>query len=168
MSAVSITKPDGNARLPFVVEAQQPRSQQVFHFLGDTIIVKLSGADTDGRFTIVEETTPSLSGPPLHQHSREDEWLYILEGEYRIQVGEQVHLAKAGDSLFAPRGIPHTFQNISNVPSRILGFAWPAGIEEFFKEMVVACANGMPEVAQLQPIFHRYGLELLGPPLSSK
>jgi len=77
-------------------------------------MVKLSGADTGGRFTIVEETTPSMSGPPLHQHSREDEWLFILEGKYRIQIGEQMLFAMAGDSLFAPRGIPHTFQNVSD------------------------------------------------------
>jgi quercetin dioxygenase-like cupin family protein len=164
----SMSNSDPSARLPFIVEATQARSGQVFRFLGETIVVKLSGADTGGRFTIVEETTPSMSGPPLHQHSREDEWLYILEGEYRVQIGEQVVLARAGDSLFAPRNIPHTFQNISKNPGRLLGLAEPSGLEEFFKEMVVACANGVPGPAELRPVFHRYGLELLGPPLSGK
>jgi mannose-6-phosphate isomerase-like protein (cupin superfamily) len=151
--------------LSFVVEAGQARSGQVYRFLGETIVLKCSGADTRGRFGIVEEITPPLSGPPLHQHSVEDEWLYILEGEYRVQIGEEIIFVRAGDSLFAPRDIPHTFQNISSKPSRLLGIAQPAGgMENFFGEMVIACANGQPDPAQLVPIFEKYGLLLLGPP----
>lgn len=153
---------------PFVVEVGQARGGQIFHVFGETIAVKIAAADTAGRYTIVEETTPPLSGPPLHQHSREDEWFYILEGEYRFQVGDRFITAKAGDSLFGPRNTPHTFQNISNLPSRLLGLAEPAGMEAFFAELVQAGASGPPDPAQLLPIFHKYGLELLGPPLGSK
>ena len=168
MGGVSTSKPNTNTRLPFVVEATRPRSGQIFHVLGETIVVKLSGADTESLYAIVEETTPPMSGPPLHQHSREDEWFYILEGEYRFQIGEQFVVARTGDSLFAPRGIPHTFQNVSSRPSRFLGLAQPAGIEGFFKELANATAAGLPDPNTLKPIFHRYGLELLGPPLSGR
>ena len=166
MSSGPTSAPNPNTRLPFVVEAAQARSGQIFHVLGETIVVKLSGADTEGLFAIVEETTPPMSGPPLHQHSREDEWFYILEGEYRFQIGTQFVVARAGDSLFAPRGIPHTFQNVSRGASRFLGLAQPAGIEGFFKEIESATAAGLPDPDKLKPIFHRYGLELLGPPLT--
>lgn len=168
MSTVSMSTSAAGTRLPFVVEAAEPRSGQFFVVFGEKIVVKLSSADTNGQFAIVEETTPSMSGPPLHQHSREDEWFYILEGEYRFQIGEQEVIARAGDSLFAPRNIPHTFQNVSSRPARFLGMAYPAGIEGFFNELARVSTAGPPDPAELQPIFHRYGLELLGPPLAGR
>ena len=159
---------DPPAAQPFVVNSADPRSGQVFRLLGETIVVKVSSADTSGLFAVVVETTPPGSGPPLHQHSREDEWFYVLDGEYRFLVGEEMLTVRKGDSLFAPRNIPHTFQNIAKQPGRLLAVNQPGGLEAFFAELEQACASGIPEPAKLTPIFGRYGLQFLGPPLPTE
>jgi quercetin dioxygenase-like cupin family protein len=153
------------ATLPFVLKSTESRAGTIFRLLGETIVVKVSGADTAGFFAVVIETTPPQSGPPLHQHSREDEWFYVLEGEYRFSVGKDLIIVREGDSLFAPRNIPHTFQNVASKPGRLLAVNQPAGLEAFFAELEGACASGVPTPAILTPIFEKYGLQLLGPPL---
>jgi glyoxylate utilization-related uncharacterized protein len=87
----------------------------------------------------------------LHQHSREDEWFYVLDGEYRFLVGEEIIRVGKGDSLFAPPNIPHTFQNIAKEPGRLLAVNQPGGLEAFFAELEEATASGMPEPAKLTP-----------------
>ena len=161
----SPSQPHPPATQPFVVNSGEPRSGKVFRLLGETIVVKVSSADTAGLFAVVVETTPPGSGPPLHQHSREDEWFYVLDGEYRFLVGKEIITVGKGDSLFAPRNIPHTFQNIAKEPGQLLAVNQPGGLEAFFAELEQACASGIPEPAKLTPIFGRYGLQLLGPPL---
>jgi len=136
------------------------------NILGDIVRIKLGGADTDGRFAIMEDRTEPQAGPPLHRHSLEDEWFYVLEGEYRFEVDGRFIHAGAGSSVLAPRGTAHTFQNVGSKPGRLLIFVEPAGLDMFFTELAAA-TEGMdqPDLAVVGPAFSRYGLELLGPPL---
>ena len=71
--------------------------------------------------------------------------------------------AHTGDFVWAARGVPHCFQNVGSKPGRILLTFEPAGIEEFFEEL--AAVQGPPDPAAVAPLFVKYGLELLGPPL---
>ena len=71
--------------------------------------IKVSGKDTGGSFFAFEHAKMSKGGPPRHFHYEQDEWFYAMEGEFVFEVGEDKFLLRPGDSLFAPRMIPHVW-----------------------------------------------------------
>ncbi|NUN01602.1 MAG: cupin domain-containing protein [Bryobacteraceae bacterium] len=152
----------------FMVDAGETRMGGPLFLLGETISIKITGRDTSGKYTIFENATPVNGGPPLHMHHREDEWFYVLEGEFLFQVGDRRIRAATGATLFAPHDVPHTFLNVGRTPGRTLVVAEPAGVEMFFVQMAAACVNGPPDPAAILPIFEKHGLELLGPPLTAQ
>lgn len=102
---------------------------------GDLLYFKVTGRETHGKYAIMESVTPPNQGPPLHVHRVEDESFYILEGDYLFEVdGKQMEL-HTGDFAWAPRDVPHCFQNIGATPGRMLVTIEPAGIEGFFSEL---------------------------------
>jgi len=153
----------------YVLQADESRTAEVLNIFGDRIRVKVRGADTDGRLSLMEDRTEPQAGPPLHRHQREDEWFFILDGEFRFEVdGEELH-AGAGCTVFAPKGTAHTFQNSGTTTGRMLVMVQPAGLEEFFSELsAVTAGMAVPEMAVVVPVFEKYGLELLGPPLAAR
>jgi mannose-6-phosphate isomerase-like protein (cupin superfamily) len=98
-------------------------------------------------------------GPPLHLHLSQEEWFYVLEGEIAFQVGEQrVHL-HAGESLLAPRRVPHTFSSVSATPGHLLIAFTPAGkMEQFFRDTTDLKGSSMNA-----EYYRRYDMELIGP-----
>jgi quercetin dioxygenase-like cupin family protein len=139
---------------------------QPLNIYGDILYFKITGKETQGKYLIVETLTPPNLGPPLHVHHREDENFYIIEGDYLFEVdGRQIAL-HAGDFAWAPRGIPHCFQNVGSTIGRMLITVEPAGIEDFFGE--VAAIPGPPDPAKIGPIGVKYGLEILGPPMCAR
>lgn len=153
----------------FVVRAGKGRIGGTLHVFGGETSVKISSADTGGAYAVMEACTPANTGPPLHLHQREDEWWYILEGDFLFEIdGNSIH-AGPGDTVFAPRGSRHTFQNVGTVPGRTLVTVVPGGLDEFFQEVSAAVPPGRPpDPGVILPIFHKYGLEFLGPPLSKR
>ena len=103
--------------------------------LGDLITLLVSGKETNGAFTVLSQTSPPGGGTPLHTHHKEDEALYVLEGEYEIQCGDRTVRAGPGSFVFAPREIPHKLTNVSSGPSTVLGIVSPAGVEGFWEEV---------------------------------
>src|SRR3954469_13052484 len=77
--------------------------------LGMLEVVKISGADTDGEYGLLEVTVRAGEGSPWHVHPEEDEWFYVLEGEFTVYVGEERRSLPAGAFAFGPKGVPHTF-----------------------------------------------------------
>ena len=110
-----------------------------------------------------------LHGPPLHLHRDQDEWWYVVEGEYLFEVdGQEIH-ASAGATVFAPRGSRHTFQNIGIAAGHTITTVVPGGLDLFFEEVETAVPRGgVPDLAKMLPIFEKYKLELLGPPLAAR
>ena len=153
-------------RAGFIVEHGDGRP---IHVVGDEVTIKISSSDTDGAFAVFEGRTRPLHGPPLHLHRDQDEWWYIIEGEYRFEVdGEEIY-AGAGATVFAPRGSRHTFQNIGTTPGRTVTTVVPGGLDIFFEEIETVAPRGtVPDAAQMVPIFEKHGLELLGPPLGAR
>jgi mannose-6-phosphate isomerase-like protein (cupin superfamily) len=140
---------------------------QLIHVVGDQVIIKISTRDTGGAFTVFEGQTRPLHGPPLHLHRDQDEWWHILEGRYRFHVDGREIYAGPGDTVFAPRGSRHTFQNIGTTPGRMITTVVPGGLDLFFAELeAVAPPGAAPDPAKMVPVFEKHNLELLGPPLA--
>src|SRR5205085_11196706 len=121
----------------------------------------IDGEDSGGGFSLVEHPMPPRAlAAPLHRHSREDEYSYVLEGSVGALLGDDVVVGKPGDLIFKPRGQWHTFWNAGDEPARILEIISPAGFERFFAELVAlgGAAGAPPE--QLAELCGRYELEM--------
>lgn len=119
-----------------------------------------TGETHAGGFSLVEHPMPPRAlAAPLHRHSREDEYSYVLEGRMGALLGDDVVYAEAGDLVHKPRDQWHTFWNASDEPGRILEIIAPGGFERFFDELVDAGADGPPEPEWLAALGDRYGLE---------
>ena len=126
-------------------------------FTGDRFMI--DGKDSGGGFALVEHRlAPHVLAAPLHLHTREDEYSYVLEGRLGALLGDQEVVAEAGDLVFKPRGQWHTFWNAGDGPARILEIISPAGLEELFREF--AAAGGELDPATLPALAARYGGEV--------
>jgi mannose-6-phosphate isomerase-like protein (cupin superfamily) len=116
------------------------------------------GDESGGGFSLVEHPMPPRAlAAPLHRHSREDEYSYVLEGRMGALLGDDVVYAEAGDLVHKPRDQWHTFWNAGDEPCRILEILAPGGFEKFFEELVDA--GQAPEPDWLAALGARYGLE---------
>ena len=99
-------------------------------------------------------------GAPLHRHTREDEYSYVLTGRVGALLGDDVLVSGPGDLIFKPRNQWHTFWNAGDEPARILEIISPAGFEKYFAELVElgGSRNAPPEA--LRALGQRYGLEV--------
>ncbi len=114
--------------------------------------------EAGGLVSVVEHPMPPRAlAAPLHKHSREDEYSYVLEGRMGALLGDHVVEAGPGDLVHKPRGQWHTFWNAGDEPCRILEIIAPGGFEGFFAELVALGGNGDP--AGLAELGARYGLE---------
>ena len=126
-----------------------------------TIAFKVTMPNPSGLF-ILENTFLAKGGPARHLHYDQEEWFYILEGEFQFEVGAQRLHLHPGESLLAPRQVPHVWAFVGEARGRILVAFLPAGnMEAFFRE--VTRANAMPP--QDPEVWRAHGMELLGPPL---
>src|ERR687897_495162 len=118
----------------------------------------IDSKDTGGRLSVVEHTLPPhvLAGP-LHHHSREDEYSYVLQGRLGALLGDQEVYAEAGDLVFKPRGQWHTFWNPDDTPTQILELISPGGFEDLFREL--GALGDEPDPATLSALDVRYGVK---------
>lgn len=104
----------------------------------------------------------------MHVHTREDEAAYVVEGTLTCAVGDETFEAAAGTLVWLPREVPHTFANLSDEPALVFGVTTPAGLEAMFDEQAAyfATLDGPPDEAALVAIGAKYGVSIVGPPLS--
>lgn len=128
---------------------------------------RAKGAETNGSLTAFESAAPPGEGPPFHLHVREDEAIYVLEGKLRVRLEDSIHEAPAGSVAFFPRGVPHTWQNAGETPSRIFVMFTPAalGMERFF-ESAARLPEGTSAAEAFELLAGDAGMELHGPPLA--
>jgi mannose-6-phosphate isomerase-like protein (cupin superfamily) len=120
----------------------------------------IDGEETGGNFSLVEHPMPPRHlAAPLHRHTREDEYSYVLEGRMGALLGDEVVYAEPGDLVFKPRNQWHTFWNAGDEPARILEIISPAGFEKFFDVLVEMNAAGPPDPEQLVELAAQYGHE---------
>jgi mannose-6-phosphate isomerase-like protein (cupin superfamily) len=122
----------------------------------------IDGEEThDGGFSLVEHPMPARHlAAPLHRHTREDEYSFVIEGRMGALLGDEVVYAEAGDLVFKPRDQWHTFWNAGDAPCRILEIISPAGFEKYFDELVDNGTQGPPDFEFLGRLAARYGLEV--------
>jgi quercetin dioxygenase-like cupin family protein len=128
---------------------------------GEIVMLLVSGKETNGAFSVLTERSPPGGGTPLHTHRNEDEALYVLEGEYDIRRGAETVRAGPGSFVFAARGVPHGFTNVSSSSGTILAVVSPAGFEGFFEE--VSALRAPAAVEKIMGIAAKYGLEIHAP-----
>lgn len=140
--------------------------------LGGLVSFLLKGEDTGGRFVLMELTGRRESPSPRRIHHREDEILYVLEGEITVEVEGETQRAPAGTLAFLPRGTEHGFA-VESEQAKMLVMALPAGLEGYFEEMSRPAGSlelpSDPEVApdseKLVRTAMKYGIEITGPPV---
>ena len=122
----------------------------------------LGGDETGGGFSLVEHPiAPRALAAPVHTHTREDEYSYVLAGRVGVLVGEEELVAGPGDLVRKPRDIPHSFWNAGDEPARVLELISPAGFERYFEELAPLLAGGgAPDVSALGELRARYGLSM--------
>ena len=136
-------------------------------FEGDSFYTKVSTADTDGDVYVFESTRVKEGGPSFHLHYEQDEFWYILKGQFLFKIGEETFKAKAGDTVFGPRQVPHAFAKVGEGEARLLMFFQPAGkMEKMFKDISEGANKNITTDEGKDKFFHEYGLKRVGPPLT--
>jgi DNA-binding transcriptional MerR regulator/quercetin dioxygenase-like cupin family protein len=159
----------------FSVGAGSDRFGEDINLGGEPNNCKVSGRDTDGAMCVFEFT--GSGGGPRHLHFEQDEWIYVIQGEFEFQVGDKHLRLGAGESVFLPRKVAHIWGCVSARPGKILNVYQPAGrMEEFFRavsrfkdlptrEQVANRTYTDQQIQALHRLFENHGLDLLGPPL---
>jgi mannose-6-phosphate isomerase-like protein (cupin superfamily) len=129
--------------------------------MGAAMTYKVTAENTGGAYSLAIEITPPQGGLPLHVHHQEDEAMYILEGEYEIQCGDQIILATPGMFIFLPRNTPNRYQNTGHTPGKFLFITSPGGFEKLISETSALMASGHHDMQQVQEIAQRHGVDFV-------
>lgn len=155
------------APAPFVLAPEGGRTAIALNIVGEEVLVKATGTDTTDRFAFFHLQVPPMSGPPLHVHTREDELFYVLDGELVFQIETERVTAGPGTTVFFPRTTVHTYQNFTSQTARLLIMVTPAGFDRFFEELSTGTPPGeMPDMDFFNSLLGKYGMTMMGPPLS--
>ena len=145
---------------------------EAFWLFGMLETIKIGAEDTGGEYGVIEAVVRKGDGTPWHVHHEEDEWFYVLDGEFTIYVADARLTLTPGSFAFGPKGVPHTFYVETGVARMLVGFA-PMQFEGFLREvghpaparvLPPPLAGPPPDIARLAPIAERGGFIILGPP----
>jgi quercetin dioxygenase-like cupin family protein len=160
---LTVARPDSDQSLPHI------------GLVGDTYTILVTGADTEGKYTLIDMHVPPGGGPPPHRHDFE-EMFTVLDGEVQVTFRGETFVARAGETLNVPANAPHAFTNAGDTPSRLLCLCAPAGQEEFFTlvgQPVATRTEAPPPldadaqaafIAKSKALAPGYKTELLAPP----
>ncbi len=149
------------------VGTQKDRYDEELLIMGGRFDLKVSSRDTGGDLCIYDTLRQEKGGPALHLHHFQDEWFYVIRGEFIVRVGDDTFSLHPGDSAFAPRKIPHAFAMTSDGEGQMLVLFQPAGsMEDFFKQMS-KIGKEIPKNQEttLKQLWADHGMEIVGPPL---
>ena len=149
----------------FTVKAGKDRFNEPILYRGiNPNLVKISAKDTGDQFSVFEYEGFAKIGPSLHRHLHQDEVFYVVNGEFLFQAGDERQTLKAGDTIFLPRNVPHTWLQLSDT-GKMIYLLQPAGnLEDFFKKM--DALKRPPTFAEEQQVSREHGVETIGPPIT--
>lgn len=153
----STSKKENDPLSPKIVRKDEGKKVNV---IGDQQTFKLTGEDTNGMFTLIEEVNPPGTMIPPHVHTKEDEIFKVLEGELEVTVGNETTVLKAGDLAFAPKNVPHTWKVVGDQDCKTILSVFPAGLEHMFEELG-KLPPGPPDFAKVSEICGRYGISFI-------
>ena len=148
---------------------------ELFWFKGTLANVRVSWNAGEDRVSVVEHYMRYGESPPLHIHRNEDEVFHILEGSMRIQIDGRESIAHAGQTVLAPKGVPHSFRVESREGARCLTITSGGDLEKMIREMGEPARNaGLPPHVESTPAMtaalaascERNGIEIVGAPMS--
>ena len=136
---------------------------------GGHLECKVSAADTGGALSVFVALTTGNDRPAKHLHHDQDEWFYVVAGEYEFEVGDEKFRLEAGDSLFAPRKVPHAWACVSEKPGTLMAVFQPAGtMEAFFRELPKYVGKVRASDEEIAKLHADHGMKVTGPPLRPK
>ena len=149
---------------PAIKYQQKPKRHYFDVALGSIL---LAGEDTGGAYCLLDLRVAPGKGVPRHTHTREDEALFVLSGELEATVGDEIFTLRAGETLIAPRNIPHQLRNSGNVANHYLIMFSPSGFEGFLRATSVpapddAVAPTEPPAVAVRNVFELatdYGIQ---------
>lgn len=130
------------------------------HVMGDNQTIKLTGKDTNGQYTLIEQNNEPGVGIPPHIHDNEDEVFQVLEGQVEMSIGDDITTLHAGDVIFCPKGIPHSWKVVGEQKSKATLSIFPAGLEAMFEELSQLPA-GPPDLEKVGHICGKYKLRFV-------
>lgn len=152
----------------FTLRFSEGRTPMPLNVVGEETLVKVSAADSEGQLAFFHLVAPPMSGPPRHVHSREDELFYVLEGEIVFELDGNRHTVGSGGTVYLRRGVVHAYQNFTTVSARLLITTTPGAFSGFFIELSAATPpDGIPALDALTAIGNKYGITMMGPPMTS-
>jgi mannose-6-phosphate isomerase-like protein (cupin superfamily) len=151
----------------FRIAAKEDRCDEELLIMGGRFDLKVGSRDTGGDLCIYDTFRESKGGPALHLHYFQDEWFYVIRGDFIVKVGEDTVSLRSGDSAFAPRRIPHAFAKTSDGEGQMLILFQPAGsMEDFFQKMAkIGKEIPLGQESAVKQLCAEHGMELVGPPL---
>jgi quercetin dioxygenase-like cupin family protein len=131
-------------------------------FLGSIgVRFMIDGHEAGQRFSLVEHPMSARAlAAPLHRHTREDEYSYVVQGRVGALLGDEVLIGGPGDLIFKPRNQWHTFWNAGDEPARLLEIISPAGFERFFAKLVDLGGVTQADPQTLAELCASYELEM--------
>ena len=156
---------------PFIIGAEEGEAYWV---IGTLTVIKTTGEDTDGSFSMIEQLAPAGISPPMHVHHEDDELFYVLSGQVTFEVGGERITATEGSTVYAPHGIPHSY--LTEEETHWLMLTFEPGFERFFAEVgrpaeswtIPTEGPTEAEIAKIGALAGQYGFDLVGPPLNAE
>lgn len=133
---------------------------------GRDLIFKVTGENTGGALDYFIVQVAPKNGPPLHVHHLQEETIHVLKGHFKIRIGDEIFYLKEGGFAYLPSKVPHAFLNLTDEFGEIIVVYTPGGGHHFYEELGPLTRNGHPDKAAVAQVFEKYGMTLLGPPLS--
>ncbi len=171
LAAIARATPSANTfsarEAGFRVSAKEDRAGEELLIMGGRFDLKVSTKDTGGDLCIYDTLRSTKGGPALHLHHAQDEWFYIIRGEFIVRVGDETLKLGPGDSAFAPRKVPHAFALVSEGEGQMLVLFQPAGTMEAFFHSMARLGREIPKNMEtaLKAVFEEHGMKVVGPPL---
>lgn len=160
-----------NPSTPAKPTALMPAQGEFFTIIGGGVRVLADGSTTAGRCFIFNAPVAPGEGPPLHRHTHEDEFFYVLDGRFKFSVDGRVLIGERGTFACAPRGSLHSFRNVGKAPGLLHVTCTPAGLETAFRAVRTpepGSGRTPPTQEQVVAEFAKHGITFHGPPLEGE
>lgn len=153
------------ARRPVLVRAGADRQGQRLLTTPFPLDEKVTSADSGGGLYVFEHLRMGKGGPFRHFHHEQDEWFRVIEGEFLFEIGDERFRLTAGDSIFAPRRVPHVWASVGETPGTMILLVQPAGtLDAFFRAQ--ATLGRRPTREEAERLFAAHEMTVVGDPLT--